>query len=158
MIRLYTKTRQIQKIKKFLTELGLEHEIYTIHDNPPDTYFDLGVCYAYTRKIEGPLLSKPKKGFVNYHPGPLPKYRASPGISQWDMAIQNKEMCWGVTVHYMDSEYDTGPIIRVKNISLHEPPISYDELAAISYYFMFELFKETIQDIYNKKLSSEPQN
>jgi len=67
-------------------------------------------------------------------------------------------MCWGVIVHYMDSDYDTGPIIRVKNIPLHEPPISYDELAAISYYFMFELFKETIQDIYNKKLSSEPQN
>jgi len=65
-----------------LTELGLEHEIYTIHDNPPDTYFDLGVCYAYTRKIEGSLLSKPKKGFVNYHRGQPQKYGEVQEISK----------------------------------------------------------------------------
>ncbi|MCV0393513.1 MAG: hypothetical protein K5790_09540 [Nitrosopumilus sp.] len=152
MIRVYTKTRHIEKIQKFLTKNNLKHEIYTIYDNPPDTDFELGICYVYTRKITEPLLSKPKKGFVNFHPGPLPKYKASPGISQWNVAIENKEMNWGVTVHYMDEEYDTGPIIRVKKIPLHEPPTSYEELAAISYYFLFELFKETIIDIYNEKI------
>ena len=31
------------------------------------------------------------------------------GPTELDDAIKNKEMQWGVTVHYMDENYDTGP-------------------------------------------------
>jgi len=48
----------------------------------------------------------------------------------------------------MNEEYDTGPIIRVKEISLHEPPTSTQELGAISHYFLFQLFKDTINEIF----------
>ena len=141
MIRIYTKTRHISKIKNFLDLLDIENEIYTINDNPSDTPFDIGISYCYPRKITEPLLSTPKNGFVNYHPAPLPKY---PGITELDDAIKNREMQWGVTAHYMDKNYDTGQIIRVKEIILHEPPTSPQELGAISHYFLFQLFKETI--------------
>tara|TARA_B100001123_G_C15307334_1_gene1023139 strand:- start:2180 stop:2650 length:471 start_codon:yes stop_codon:yes gene_type:complete len=145
MIRVYTKKRHISKITKFLNSLNIEHQIFTIDDSPPTTYFDLGVSYCYPRKINEPLLSTPKKGFVNYHPGLLPMYK---GPTELDDAIKNKEMQWGVTVHYMDENYDTGPIIQIKKINLHEPPTSTQELGALSHYFLFQLFKETILDIY----------
>lgn len=152
MIRVYTKERHISKINMFLNSLNLEHKIYTIKDNPPLEQFDLGISYCYPRKITEPLLSMPKKGFVNYHPGPLPKYK---GPHQYTEAIQNKEIHWGVTAHFMDENYDTGPIIKIKTFDLHEPPTSIEELGAVTHYFLFQFFKETIMDIYSGKLSSQ---
>lgn len=148
MIRVYTKTRHKGKIEKFLKLTKIKFKIFTIHDAPKETPFDLGISYCYPRKIENPLLSKPKKGFVNYHPGLLPKYK---GPTELDDAIMNKEMNWGITVHYMNEEYDSGEIIKIKQVKLHEPPTSTQELGAISHYFLFELFKETILEIYNSK-------
>ena len=124
MIRVYTKERHVSKITKFLTSINLEYKIYTIKDNPSIESFDLGISYCYPRKITEPLLSTPKKGFVNYHPGLLPKYK---GPTETDDAIKNKEIQWGVTVHYMDENYDTGKIIQIKKIDLHEPPTSTQE-------------------------------
>jgi len=148
MIRVYTKKRHVEKIKKFLNLKNLKNEIYTIQDKPLLTNFDLGVSYCYPRKITDPLLTTPKKGFVNYHPGPLPKYK---GPTELVEAINNKETDWGVTVHYMDENYDTGSIIMLKQIKLHEPPTFEQELGSVSHYFLFELFKETINDIYERK-------
>ena len=84
MIRIYTKQRHISKITKFLNSLNIEHQIYTIKDNPSITPFDLGVSYCYPRKIINPFLSTPKKGFVNYHTAPLPMYK---GPTELDDAI-----------------------------------------------------------------------
>jgi len=155
MIRVYTKERHKVKIKEFLSALNLEHEIYTTKDNSPLDNFDLGVSYCYPRKITEPLLSIPKRGFVNYHPAPLPRYR---GPTELEEAIRNKEVHWGVTVHYMDENYDTGPIIKIKKFDLHEPPTSSQELGAVSHYFLFQLFKETILDIYNGDVKSYNQS
>ena len=149
MIRVYTKTRHIAKIKKFLDSIGMVHQIFTIYDNPPLEPFEMGVSYCYPRKIKEPLLSTPSKGFINYHPAPLPKYK---GPTELVEAIKNQETHWGVTVHYMDENYDTGKIIKVKPIPLHEPPMSEQELGPVSHYFLFDLFKETIKDIYDNKL------
>jgi methionyl-tRNA formyltransferase len=149
LIRVYTKKRHIDKISNFLKLNSIEFEIYTIKDSPPLDSFELGVSYCYPRKIINPLLSTPKKGFVNYHPGILPTYK---GPTELDDAIKNKETSWGVTVHFMDEKYDTGPIIKIKEIPLHEPPTSSQELGAISHYFLFQLFKETIKEIYEEKL------
>jgi len=57
----------------------------------------------------------------------------------------------------MDENYDTGDIIKIKKIELHEPPTSHEELGAVSHYFLFQLFKETILDIYEGRLSSYKQ-
>ena len=151
MIRVYTKTRHKYKIHKFLSRINVEHEIYTIHDDPPLKSFDLGVSYAYPRKIIEPLLSTPPKGFVNYHSGPLPKYK---GPHQYQEAIKNKEIHWGVTAHYMDKDYDTGKIIKVKYFDYHEPMKSIEESNSVSHWFLFNLFKETIKDVYNEKVPS----
>jgi len=147
LIRIYTKTRHIKKIEKFLSSQKIHFEIFTTKDEPKKTNFDLGVSYCYPRKISKELLAIPKKGFVNYHPGPLPKYK---GPTELTDAIKNKEINWGVTIHQMNEEYDSGKIIKVKKIKLHEPPTATEELGAVSHYFLFDLFKETILDIYLK--------
>lgn len=144
MIQVYTKKRHISKIKEYLNYLNLEHRIYTIEDDPPLEPFDLGVSYCYPRKILEPLLSTPKNGFVNYHPAPLPKYK---GPNELIDGINNKVTQWGVTVHYMDENYDTGPIIKVKKFELDEPPTSIEKFGEISHFHLFSLFKETIKEL-----------
>ena len=59
----------------------------------------------------------PKLGFVNFHAAPLPELK---GGDPFTIGINNKSIGWGVTAHYMDENYDTGPIIRVKKIPLNE--------------------------------------
>ena len=149
MIRIYTKTRHISKISNFLTMKKLKHEIFTINETPPDTPFDLGVSYCYPRKISKELLDIPKIAFVNYHPGPLPEYK---GPTEYEDAIENKEIHWGVTHHHMNEENDSGKIIKILKFDLHEPPISRYELGSVSHYFLFKLFKETIEDLNMNKL------
>ena len=65
-----------------------------------------------------------KKGFVNYHPAPLPEYPFGPEYEENspERGVRDKVMKWGVTAHFMDEEYDPGPIIRKKMFNLEEPP------------------------------------
>jgi len=144
MIRVYTKKIHISKIEEFLNYLNLEHRIYTIEDDSPLELFDLGVSYCYPRKILEPLLSTPKNGFVNYHPAPLPKYK---GPNELIDGINDKVTQWAVTVHYMDENYDTGKIIKIKKFELDDPPTSIEKFGAISHFHLFNLFKETINEL-----------
>ena len=137
MIKVFTKKRHVNKIKKFLSEKKVNYEIYT-DESCSLKPFELGVSYCYPKKIKKPLLFLPKKGFVNYHPGPLPKYK---GPNQYQDAIDHKETNWGVTCHFMDEKFDTGPIIKVQEIKLEKPSISIEELGALSHHILFQLFK-----------------
>ena len=69
MIRVYTKTRHVDSIHKFLHLINLEHEIFTTKNPPSPEHefepFDLGVSYSYPRKITKNLLSIPSKGTYN---------------------------------------------------------------------------------------------
>ena len=65
------------------------------------------------RKISDIILKSTKKGVVNIHPGILPAYR---GCSCVEWAILNDDPV-GNTAHFMDSGYDTGPIILSENYS-----------------------------------------
>jgi len=143
LIKIYTKERHISKISNFLKLKNTEFEIYTEIDYSNIDSFDLGISYCYPKKIKEPLLSKPINGFINYHPGPLPKYK---GPNEYEDAIKNKEVNWGVTVHKMTENFDDGEILKVKEIKLHDAPNSIKELGSISHYFLFELFKETIDE------------
>ena len=145
MIHVYTKARHITKIDNFLNSIQLEHKVFTSINESKSENFELGVSYCYPKKISETLLQMSKKGFVNYHPGPLPKYK---GPFEYEEAIKNKEIHWGVTVHLMDKNFDSGKIIQVRNFDLHEAASSIEELGAISHYFLFNLFKETIKNIY----------
>jgi methionyl-tRNA formyltransferase len=158
LIRIYTKTRHVDSIHKFLNSINLDHEIFTTKNPPSPEHefesFDLGVSYSYPRKITKELLNIPSKGFINYHAAPLPEYK---GWLVYEEAIKNKETHWGVTLHVVDEHYDTGPIIKRVNIELHEPPVTKEQLGSIGHWFMFHLFKQSIMDVYNGNYTTTTQ-
>ena len=114
MIRVYTKERHIRKIENYLNSLSLEHQIYTVKDNPKSGDFELGVSYCYPRKITEPILSMPKKGFINYHPGPLPEYK---GPNKWELLQANANGEDPDNSAYLEGEKDEG--LRAEMAGVH---------------------------------------
>ena len=66
----------------------------------------------------------PKLGIVNGHPSLLPRYRGPSPVS-W--AIRNGETEIGYTLHHMDAELDTGPILAQGSVTLDDEH-SWEEL------------------------------
>jgi len=60
------------------------------------------------------ILTFPRFGAVNLHPGLLPQYR---GVSPVFWAMSRGDTYAGVTLHYLDKGIDTGAIISQKRIS-----------------------------------------
>ena len=72
------------------------------------------ICLAVFMKILSPLFIKKFKGIiVNIHPSLLLKYK---GLNTHERVLKNKEKYSGCTVHFVNSELDSGKIILQKKI------------------------------------------
>lgn len=54
---------------------------------------------------------------INIHPSLLPKY---PGLNTHTKVIDNKEKYHGVSIHYVSSQLDAGPLIAQGQIKVHK--------------------------------------
>lgn len=85
---------------------------------------DLVLCLGFPWKIPPDALAVPRFGSVNGHPSLLPRYRG-PNPVAW--TIRNGESEIGFTLHRMDAELDTGPILAQSAIELGDEH-SWEEL------------------------------
>lgn len=76
---------------------------------------DVACVACFPRRIPPVLLAVPRRGFLNVHPSMLPHYRG-PAPIFWQ--FHEGETNPGVTVHWMDAEFDTGPIAAQRGIFL----------------------------------------
>lgn len=76
---------------------------------------DLAVVCSFNYKIPKVLLESVKDGFVNLHPSLLPNYR---GANPYSQAIINGEELSGVTLHFMNEDFDMGDIIIQKQLQI----------------------------------------
>jgi UDP-4-amino-4-deoxy-L-arabinose formyltransferase/UDP-glucuronic acid dehydrogenase (UDP-4-keto-hexauronic acid decarboxylating) len=63
------------------------------------------------------VVTAPRIGSFNLHPGPLPRYA---GLNAPSWAIYNGEQIHGVTVHWMDGGIDTGPLVYESGLLIEE--------------------------------------
>src|SRR5450755_4326947 len=68
-------------------------------------------------KLPAALLAMPRLGCINAHPALLPKYRGPEPVF-WQ--IMNGEPQIGMTIHRMDAEFDTGPILAQRAMDIAE--------------------------------------
>jgi len=150
-VKIFTRKREQDLLNEYLSMFNIPFEIYTSNDEPKNEPFELGISYCYTKKINPPLLYLARKGFVNYHPAPLPEYPSGPKfeLETTERAIKEKVMEWGVTLHYMNKEYDKGPIIRKMMFDLEEPPQSRDEIGSLTHWHLWKLFKNSVLEVYH---------
>lgn len=74
---------------------------------------DIAVVCSFNKKFPPELLKSVKGGFVNCHPSLLPDYR---GANPYSNVIINDEKETGITLHFMDENFDTGNIIVQKKV------------------------------------------
>jgi methionyl-tRNA formyltransferase len=82
---------------------------------------DLVVCMGFPWKIPPDALAVPRLGWLNGHPSLLPRHRGPLPVA-WAIRAGDEES--GFSVHRMDAELDTGPILAQKRFPIgeYEPP------------------------------------
>lgn len=90
---------------------------------------DVACVACFPRRIPPVLLSVPRRGFLNVHPSMLPNYRG-PAPIFWQ--FHEGETNPGVTVHWMDAEFDTGPIAAQRGVYLPDGTSEPDATALMA--------------------------
>lgn len=78
---------------------------------------DLIVCMSFPFRLPQDLIDLPRLGLINGHPAYLPRHRG-PNSVGW--MIRNGDTEVGFTFHYMDGDFDTGPILAQDTLPLGE--------------------------------------
>ena len=83
---------------------------------------DLIVLAGFLLKVPENIIEKFKKKIVNIHPSLLPKYggKGMYGFNVHKKVIKNSESYSGITIHYVNKNYDEGNIIFQKRIKLNK--------------------------------------
>ncbi len=116
---------------------------------------DIVVSYLFWRKIKEPLISGSRLGCINFHPAPLPDWRGTAG---YNIAILNKLSKWGATAHYVDSNIDTGAIIKKYQFDFDWRLETAYSLEAKTQEIQKDLYKSVLMDLkFNQKLESYEQ-
>ncbi len=86
---------------------------------------DLIMCFSFPYKLTPEIISIPRIGAVNLHPAVLPAYR---GPNVFRMFYEGWHE-YGVTIHWMDAEFDTGNILSQRRAPIPDD-IVLDKLMA----------------------------
>lgn len=100
---------QVSMLEEWLTEI-----------NPVAVF---SICFPYL--IPESILNKIPAKFINFHTGPLPKYRGAMPIFE---VLRREESETAITAHIMDGKYDNGNVIYAETIDI-TPDETFTSLA-----------------------------
>ena len=106
------------------TVLFNKKELYesTFLETITNTNPDLIVLAGFLLKIPEKMVYAFENRIINIHPSLLPKYggKGMYGLDIHKEVILNKEKFSGLTIHYVNKEYDKGAVIFQKKIKINE--------------------------------------
>ena len=75
---------------------------------------------GYMKKIPEVVVNKYSRKIINIHPALLPKFGGAGfyGMNIHEAVIKNREKETGITIHFVDNDYDTGEIIYQEKIKV----------------------------------------
>jgi phosphoribosylglycinamide formyltransferase-1 len=81
---------------------------------------DLIVLAGFLLKVPQSIIALYPKKIINIHPALLPKYggKGMYGMNVHRAVVENKEIETGITIHFVNENYDEGNIIFQKNVPL----------------------------------------
>jgi len=109
---------------------------------------DLIINGGTPRILKSPILSLPKRGILNCHPGILPKYR---GCTCAEWAIYNDDEV-GATCHFMTDGIDAGPIVYSEAMAIHRGD-SYEKMRTNLIFHMIKVLVEGTSKVLRQHLS-----
>ena len=103
--------------------INIEYENTLKKYNP-----DLILLAGFMKKIPDNVIRLYENKIINIHPSLLPKYggKGYYGIKVHESVINSKDKVTGATIHFINNEYDRGPIIMQKKVCVNDDdsPIS----------------------------------
>ena len=106
------------------TVLFNKKELYesTFLETITNTNPDLIVLAGFLLKIPEKMVYAFENRIINIHPSLLPKYggKGMYGLNIHKEVLLNKEKFSGLTIHYVNKEYDKGAVIFQKKIKINE--------------------------------------
>lgn len=109
---------------------------------------DLIINGGTPRILKSPILSLPKLGILNCHPGILPKYR---GCTCAEWAIYNDDEV-GATCHFMTGGIDAGPIVCSEAMTIRRGD-SYEKMRTDLISHMIKVLVKGIAKVLQQRLS-----
>lgn len=109
---------------------------------------DIIVLAGFLLKIPEEFIKAFPNQIINIHPALLPKYggKGMYGMNVHNAVIQNKDLESGITVHYVNEEYDKGEIILQETCVIDEEDTP-ETLASKIRKLEFEYFPKAIEKI-----------
>ncbi len=106
------------------------------------------ILAGFLLKIPNSIINNFEKKIVNIHPSLLPKYGGIGmyGINVHNKVIANKEKESGISIHYVNNNYDEGEIIFQKSIEINYPSDS-EKLSKKIHKLEMEYFPKTIEKL-----------
>jgi methionyl-tRNA formyltransferase len=133
------------EVNALLTE---RNQLELVYDLEPDLLVSVG----FGNLVPADILDVPSEGAINLHPSLLPYNRGkSPNV--WPIVAGTPA---GVTLHYMDEDFDTGDIIAQRKVETEFTDTGkdlYERLEDVQY----DLFTEIWPDIERGAIEPTPQ-
>ena len=106
------------------------------------------ILAGFLLKIPINIINNFEKKIINIHPSLLPKYggKGMYGMNVHKKVIENKEKESGISIHYVNSNYDEGEIIFQKSIEINYPSNS-EKLSKKIHKLEMEYFPKTIEKL-----------
>jgi phosphoribosylglycinamide formyltransferase 1 len=115
---------------------------------------ELVVLAGYTQLVSPAFLDAFPQRVINVHPALLPAF---PGMHVVQKALDHGVKVFGVTVHFVDTGMDTGPIIFQRAVELPEAERA-DEVLAQLHPIEHELLVEAVAKIAEGSVRFDPAN
>lgn len=114
---------------------------------------DLIFLAGYMRMLHNSIIEKYQGRIFNIHPSLLPKYggKGMYGMNVHEAVIESKDKVTGITIHRVDSHYDSGEIVAQTEVRVMDndtPESLADRVLEREHTFLVE----TITDILNGKI------
>jgi methionyl-tRNA formyltransferase len=103
---------------------------------------DLILSYLFPDRVLTPVLSLPRLGAVNFHPGPLPEYG---GLAGYNYAILDRRTSYGVTAHHMNLTFDTGDLILRRDFEFDCDKATAFDLERMGRSHLLRAFEDVVQ-------------
>lgn len=150
--RFKTKDKTIEKLaKKFKIPLFKFKNVNSNYSFTRIKKFncDMFLSMSYDQIFNNRIIEHPSKKIINCHAGHLPKYRGR-NVLNW--VIINGEKNFYITVHYVNSGIDTGPILLRKKFRISKSDTYYSILKKAEKYCPLLMFKVMKKILHKKKI------
>jgi methionyl-tRNA formyltransferase len=114
---------------------------------------DVACVACFPKRIPPALLGVPRRGFLNVHPSLLPRYRG-PYPLFW--MLRHGDRRFGVTIHFMDEQLDTGDIAAQAEVDLPDG-VSGEEADSTLSQYSAELLLDVLRQLETGRLARRAQ-